>query len=676
MSTAMTMQTASSKCPCGCSGSKTGSPCRCGCADCSSCQGEQFVRPRFFAGQLLTEDDLQTLTDYVAGKNRLHNRFLFGSGVVCGLQVKRDPCACGKLIVNPGFAIDCCGNDIIVSCPQTLDINKMIRELKTKLRGGADCGDPCAGTSTATGSNANEASLTASGAPSPNGGIMQSADAPRTYCLYVDYCETPTDPVAPYATGGSCGSPNCEATRISEGFRFELRCPSKEDCDCSICKAFEACPGPESQQAIRANGILLREFSSSAITAVSAIRKQIAPKLSLGSVREALAVLGKVAIAQEPPERELKAFAFKIRNAMIAISPALFADAHRDDTALQEWIEKVSAAIGTLETHRARLNEPLWKSYADALTEVFRDFEETWKERQRAAEIPVELQLLAHGSIVTPSHLKECFVAARNLNLWLLEREVQAGSLPPARSSKSQLLLSSMVIGPVLSLSEVDSIARETDQVLRAAQQHMKECVCNALLPPCCTCTDTSVHIACITVKDCCVTEICNLDRKFVLSPTALRYWVPELHELGESIEAFCCPRRCEGDENSLDLQLLSGEDDPSLFQLMGRSPALGEVVIASLLRGCRPVKGRNADRQLRRQGGGAVAMAFSRLTSSGSSFSIDNSIEKNTIADLEERLNSALADLEKQRTDLTKLAGRLQRMERRSRAGSGGSNI
>jgi hypothetical protein len=71
-----------------------------------------FVRPRFFAGQLLTEDDLEALSGYVTAKSRLHNRHLFGAGVVCGLQVTCDPCGGGTVRVAPGYALDCCGNDI------------------------------------------------------------------------------------------------------------------------------------------------------------------------------------------------------------------------------------------------------------------------------------------------------------------------------------------------------------------------------------------------------------------------------------------------------------------------------------------------------------------------------------------------------------------------------------
>src|SRR5690242_1272175 len=60
---------------------------------CPACGGlECLCRPRFFAGQLLTEDDLNRLDDYVVAKNRLHNRYLVGWGVACGLEVVCSVC--------------------------------------------------------------------------------------------------------------------------------------------------------------------------------------------------------------------------------------------------------------------------------------------------------------------------------------------------------------------------------------------------------------------------------------------------------------------------------------------------------------------------------------------------------------------------------------------------------
>jgi hypothetical protein len=80
-------------------------------------------RPQFFPGQLLTDADLSAGLNYVIEKNKLHNRFLHGWGVVCGLKVKCFPCctghgSSGKVLVEPGYAIDCCGNDIVLSDEQ------------------------------------------------------------------------------------------------------------------------------------------------------------------------------------------------------------------------------------------------------------------------------------------------------------------------------------------------------------------------------------------------------------------------------------------------------------------------------------------------------------------------------------------------------------------------------
>jgi len=98
----------------------SGSACGCGGTSSSMACGSiaggtgNYVRPRFFAGQLLTEEDLQALSNYVVEKNRLHNRHFMGAGVVCGLNVTCHPCGEGKIIVHPGQAIDFCVKDIVL----------------------------------------------------------------------------------------------------------------------------------------------------------------------------------------------------------------------------------------------------------------------------------------------------------------------------------------------------------------------------------------------------------------------------------------------------------------------------------------------------------------------------------------------------------------------------------
>jgi len=214
MSTSTLTRNSDSVTPRGCSGGTAGkalaSPCSCGGAGCTSCQTQGYVRPRFFAGQLLTEDDLQALSAYVLNKNRLHNRHFMGDGVVCGLQVTCNPCGGGKLIVQPGHALDCCGNDLVLECAVELDAIAMVRDLRRNMLGGYDCGDPCADRK-------------------PNGDKRdntQKDPTPRHYSLYLRYSEEDSDPVAPYATDEPCGPAGCEFTRVREGVRFELRCHS------------------------------------------------------------------------------------------------------------------------------------------------------------------------------------------------------------------------------------------------------------------------------------------------------------------------------------------------------------------------------------------------------------------------------------------------------------------
>ena len=110
---------------------------------CPACGGlECLCRPRFFAGQLLTEDDLNRLDHYIVAKNRLHNRHLFGSGVVCGLEVvcaPATPAGGGTVVVRPGYALSPCGNDIVVCGPEAVDVCDLINRCRPRHD---DCLDP------------------------------------------------------------------------------------------------------------------------------------------------------------------------------------------------------------------------------------------------------------------------------------------------------------------------------------------------------------------------------------------------------------------------------------------------------------------------------------------------------------------------------------------------------
>lgn len=107
-------------------------PCACSHGELRPGGTDGRLRPRFTCGQLLTDDDLTTMVAWTAGKSRL-NRFRTGWGVACGLQVRCDPSNPLGVIVGEGYALDCCGDDIVLCEEQPLDLTSA---------GGRD--DPCA----------------------------------------------------------------------------------------------------------------------------------------------------------------------------------------------------------------------------------------------------------------------------------------------------------------------------------------------------------------------------------------------------------------------------------------------------------------------------------------------------------------------------------------------------
>ena len=71
----------------------------------------RFLRPNYFVGKLLGIDDFRREQEYHREKNRLRNRLVVGTGVLAGLRVAVDG---QELVVSPGVAIDCQGNELVL----------------------------------------------------------------------------------------------------------------------------------------------------------------------------------------------------------------------------------------------------------------------------------------------------------------------------------------------------------------------------------------------------------------------------------------------------------------------------------------------------------------------------------------------------------------------------------
>lgn len=190
--------------------------CDCGCdskPDC--CELECLVQPRFFCGQLLADQDLTALVDWVKAKSGL-SRFRHGWGIVCGLDVH-----CGRngtVRVSPGYALDCCGRDVVVCEETTFDLTGCWQRPE----------DPCGNGSLERARNQRVFSNGAAVSTASFGELEIPPEQIQAVDLYIRYSESATDARTALARGGCGGAAGCEYTRVEEG--YELYCKPAPDC--------------------------------------------------------------------------------------------------------------------------------------------------------------------------------------------------------------------------------------------------------------------------------------------------------------------------------------------------------------------------------------------------------------------------------------------------------------
>lgn len=522
----------------GCAPTNTSS-CQCGGSGCEKCGVSTMVRPRFFPGQLLVDGDLQLLSDYTTTKDRLHNRFLHGAGVVCGLPVRCHPCGGGKVVVEPGMALDCCGNDIVVPCAVELDVNKLISELRRDRLAGYDCGDPC--------------------------DEKSSGDEPernlRRYCLYVNYCEELTDPVTPYISDDACSNIECEFTRVREGYAFELRCDDDEECPPNMWDRMRQCIDDlelADRSADDANA--LTQFSAQTHFAHAQISSQQA--LPFEAADQSLLINGTSKLNQfsaQMDESEGKQVLeeIEIRRTMDRLRTTAAAVVRYDllDQAQQEKAqsampgleEQISAAREAVQNaaeplKRASLRIQSLRDRKLASEEISQA--QLWSSGQLTPDqaISVQRRYFAYGVSTSTSALQLMADIASQLRSWLLRNIEKRGLFADCKLLNEVLA----VRIPTAGSNNPQAIAQAAEVLVYAFLRYLIDCICAALNPPCTPCDDTAVKLACIEVEQCEVTRICNLERSYVLSWPTMRYWIPFLCEIGNAFERICCelPRK------------------------------------------------------------------------------------------------------------------------------------
>src|SRR6266481_1116043 len=164
--------------------------------DPCSCQTVCFERPNYFCGQLLSDADLTVEQSYVREKLKLYNRTLHGCGIVCGLRLTCDPHCCGTIRIGEGYAIDNCGNDLVVCQSQPFDVIKALKDKGWLIT--EDSCDPC------------------KEKERPHCKVKQ--------CFYVTICyaEDQSDFTTPFKTDCGPGAAVCEPTRTKETVAFDI----------------------------------------------------------------------------------------------------------------------------------------------------------------------------------------------------------------------------------------------------------------------------------------------------------------------------------------------------------------------------------------------------------------------------------------------------------------------
>ena len=83
--------------------------------------GDGLARVNYFTGMILGTDDFQAEQDYLRHRLARLNRFVYGSGVVTGLEVTvAGTGGAASVTIAPGFAFDRAGNELCVATPCSL----------------------------------------------------------------------------------------------------------------------------------------------------------------------------------------------------------------------------------------------------------------------------------------------------------------------------------------------------------------------------------------------------------------------------------------------------------------------------------------------------------------------------------------------------------------------------
>jgi hypothetical protein len=407
-------------------------PCSCPACALLNC----LQRPRFFAGQLISESDLNSQVDYILAKQRLHNRYLHGAGTVCGLEVLCNSCD-GFVTVTPGYAISPCGDDIIVCQQQSFDVIGAIKACCNASKNKTNC-DPYR--------------------PATNPGCTGLEER---WCITIKYLETPTQAVTPLrnppTTASNCG---CGCGTSGNGRK------SGSACGCG---------------------------ASTSVTPTATTPLQCEPTRILEGFQ--------LGVVPDPGNCD---------SAATLLGKTLFANLLQCISQLTSYVSKLPSA--SLTVVQGALSGTLANSQTLNTT---------------AYTACCQLRQAVLTVFNTSAGITDCAAVAA----------LQAASCPPLPAGQA---------GGGTDPAYLQAIQDNIAQFIQALFVALRECICHNLLPPCPEDpTDDRLILACLTVKDGEILDICNFScRQFAGAFPSFFYWlsaVPIVPIIRAVIDDLCC---------------------------------------------------------------------------------------------------------------------------------------
>jgi hypothetical protein len=424
---------------------------------------ECLCRPRYFSGQLLSDDDLNAEQQYVIKKNRLHNLYLHGWGVVCGLQVVCHNTCAGWVTVEQGYAISPCGDDIVVCESTDFDVLGAIDDCLRRR------------------AQANPVDCT------PRAPVVSDCDPDGVWCLTIRYQETASRAVTSLRTGQEGGTKACSCGPASTCGR---------GCGCA------GSNGNGTKGCGCGSGRSSRSASPSQGSGTSSCGCGCGPTATS-------TVTTGPARPQCEPTRWCEGYVLEL--------------CQQDPTADRP-------------TYRDMLGGTLYGN----LYECFSDVVALMQQPDPQGSAYVRYTALSS----LESDVLRFLTAHHTARCDLLDAVRNAGVAAPKRAWQ-HLTANEATADHPDALAYHEAIDTAVSTVHTVLWTVFMDCVCLQLLPPCPTDPgDDRLTLACLRVRGGQIVEICNFERKQLITVPALLWWLSALPigpVLATALERLCC---------------------------------------------------------------------------------------------------------------------------------------